>query len=272
MPLLKTVLVFGLNLLISDSVVLRGSPQLQLNTTELRWLHIPKTGTSFLNTLFHWACPGNFAPEDLGNIDYDDLGQDLVSQDGSKCPPLQCIDAAHVPLGKGCMDVSPGLKFVSMFRQPEQHKISAFHHDALYYNGPKRCKNNSVGNLSLPEYAKWVSGCQVRMMTGYGFGPGPVNVTQAIHNLHTKFAFVGLVEEWKLSVCLFHQMLGGAPDPRELQNVRIGKFHDDYNTYYDTAALDGFTDQADGALYDEVKKLFWHNIEKFGVTHESCRI
>ena len=24
----------------------------------LRWLHVPKTGSTFQNTVFHWACPG----------------------------------------------------------------------------------------------------------------------------------------------------------------------------------------------------------------------
>ena len=26
--------------------------------SEIVWLHIPKCGTSFLNTLYHYACPG----------------------------------------------------------------------------------------------------------------------------------------------------------------------------------------------------------------------
>ena len=24
----------------------------------LRWLHVPKTGSTFQNSIFHWACPG----------------------------------------------------------------------------------------------------------------------------------------------------------------------------------------------------------------------
>ena len=36
------------------------------------------------------------------------------------------------------------------------------------------------------------------------------------------FAFVGLTEEWDLSVCLFHRMFGGECHVREFLDVRPG--------------------------------------------------
>merc|ERR1719329_2110605 len=38
----------------------------------------------------------------------------------------------------------------------------------------------------------------------------------------SKFAFVGLVEEWELSLCLFHRVLGGKPLAVESEVVRVG--------------------------------------------------
>jgi hypothetical protein len=86
--------------------------------------------------------------------------------------------------------------------------------------------------------------------------------------LENDFAFVGLTGEWDLSVCLFHKMYGGKCHSREFVNVRPGSHH---SKQYDTQILGGFTDEMDGKLYERASKLFWSNVDKFGVTGQSCR-
>ena len=68
-------------------------------------------------------------------------------------------------------------------------------------------------NATLVEYAAAASGLYVDF-----FGEG--QRARALSQLR-EFAFVGLVEHWGLSVCLYHARLGGPPPiTAELANVR----------------------------------------------------
>mmetsp|Transcript_65886 Transcript_65886/g.212526 ORF Transcript_65886/g.212526 Transcript_65886/m.212526 type:complete len:283 (+) Transcript_65886:75-923(+) len=261
MALLMQVFVFGVMLQNSNGLKTSANPQLQLKPEALRWLHIPKSGTSWINTLATWGCPG--LADDKTIQGSGAFGQGWLSHNqDSMCNTSFC--ALHDAIGVGCNSLSSNHseQFVTLFRQPEQRLISGFH-DSWH---------SWAGGLfpSMKQYAKGVSGCAVRLMTGYPCGKGPINVDEALHNLHTMFAFVGLTEEWDLSVCLFHRMFGGACHPREFINVRPGGSHKPGEAY-DVAVLDGFKDEPDGILYAEANKTFWANIEKFEVTEESCR-
>merc|ERR1712151_684040 len=88
---------------------------------------------------------------------------------------------------------------------------------------------HSVDNksISLADYIKIMGGCQVRMLTDSSCSPPrdlppvqPSRVKEAIRNLDKGFAFVGITEEWELSVCLFHAMFGGQCRDREFTNTR----------------------------------------------------
>merc|ERR550514_2499518 len=107
-----------------------------------------------------------------------------------------------------------------MFRQPEQRIISGYNQNCHDVLGDK-------SNCTLTGYAKQVAGCSVKMMNGRDCGAAvPVTVdmmSSAIDRLDTGFAFVGLTEEWALSVCLFRAMFGGKCHRREFLNVRPGK-------------------------------------------------
>merc|ERR1740130_1700859 len=83
-------------------------------------------------------------------------------------------------------------------------------------------------------------------------------VELALWRLSDGFAFVGLTEEWALSVCLFHAMFGGDCHEREFLNVRPGVKHADHENY-DASVLEGWVDPYDGALYAHTAKTFWEN-------------
>merc|ERR1719221_1611184 len=65
-----------------------------------------------------------------------------------------------------------------------------------------------------------------------------------------KFAFVGLTDEWDLSICLWRAMFGGLCYGADFANTRPGP---DSKTVaggvYDTSALRGFVDDFDGELF-----------------------
>mmetsp|Transcript_73460 Transcript_73460/g.162502 ORF Transcript_73460/g.162502 Transcript_73460/m.162502 type:complete len:185 (-) Transcript_73460:111-665(-) len=175
-----------------------------------------------------------------------------------------------------------------MLRQPEQRILSAYHRHV----GP--------GELSLPhswpekepptninEYLEQQKGCAVKLLTRQisnssdtthpcmsRVSPTVEDVTRAKQQLHVEMAFVGITEEYDLSVCLFHAMFGGKCHDEEFQNLRPGAFsltHNDFGaSLYDTGELEGWHDEFDGPLYEEAKLIFQKNLDEYGVTYENC--
>lgn len=245
---------------------------LTLDVKTVAWLHIPKTGTSFANILLSYFCPE--LPENLWIDDsysdrWDRYIPKFMSKAGHKyCPSkFNLCSADHVPIYKhgSCMGWSKHFpNFVAMFRQSEQRIISGFKHNL------HDCSNKK---LSLPEYARVVAGTGVRMMNGLYPGRTGHKVTQdmvdtAIDRLETGFAFVGLTEEWALSVCLFYKMFGGKPSKRDFLDVRQGANHSDH--LYDVSGLENYTDPFDGPVYEKAKSIFWSNVARFNATRPAC--
>ena len=53
------------------------------------------------------------------------------------------------------------------------------------------------------------------------------DVEEAKRRVREDLAFIGIVEHWDLSICLFHRMFGGAIDESELKNLRPGTYDDE---------------------------------------------
>eukprot|EP00322_Chrysochromulina_rotalis_P016154 CAMPEP_0115863948 /NCGR_PEP_ID=MMETSP0287-20121206/18948_1 /TAXON_ID=412157 /ORGANISM="Chrysochromulina rotalis, Strain UIO044" /LENGTH=211 /DNA_ID=CAMNT_0003318403 /DNA_START=595 /DNA_END=1229 /DNA_ORIENTATION=- len=137
--------------------------------------------------------------------------------------------------------------------------------------------------ISELEYAKAVQGCAVRMLTrpGQSCGrpplPSNAEVTEAITRLRRRFAFVGLLEEWELSICLLHVRFGlGLCEAVEMSNTRPGPMASRSNTThrhsgYNVSVLRGFTDPYDGPLYQEAQVIFRAQLDEYNVTKELCQ-
>jgi len=163
--------------------------------------------------------------------------------------------------------------FVTMMRQPEQRMISACN----FYHCRKRAG-------SLRKYAEMNAGCAVRQLTKYyeqtcGDFSDPIatddvsvlssdDVSVAIDMLHDGFAFVGITDQWALSVCLFRVMFGGQCVASDLANVRPGE--NSSSSYYDTSELLGWVDDLDGPLYAEAARMFESAVTVYGVDASSC--
>jgi hypothetical protein len=83
------------------------------------------------------------------------------------------------------------------------------------------------------------------------------------------FKFVGLQEQWALSTCLFHAMLGGECFAVEDSSARTASYAPDIaNASFATST---FSDPSDEALYAAVVRRFNADLLAHNVSEASCR-
>ena len=97
----------------------------------------------------------------------------------------------------------------------------------------------------------------------------------AIQRLNNGFVFVGLVEEWTLTICLLHAMFGGTSmftkcSPDEFGYKLATPKSSNSTTDNASLHLDGFEDVQDERLYEEARQFFRNRLQRFNVSTESC--
>mmetsp|Transcript_155921 Transcript_155921/g.276551 ORF Transcript_155921/g.276551 Transcript_155921/m.276551 type:complete len:331 (+) Transcript_155921:47-1039(+) len=274
----------------------RGTYKMEQRTLRYySWVHVPKCG-KILSSLIRLpgACNSEFNDDLIVNKKFQSL-TNLASQDvpvpdiNKNCPGIY-TPYCHLSMGTiGMVADHSGIDNsmvqghgIIMLRQPEQRIISAyqdsFHSWPTWYyqREPK----------SIAEYAKVVNGCAVKMLTRQGRACAHSNLYQeapcgdpshparleeahmAIERLRSGFIFVGITEDWDMSVCLFHIMLGGKCHWSEFVNTNPGRSH--ANETFNTSLLDGFVDIYDGLLYEEAKRIYNENLKMYGVSPSTC--
>jgi len=160
-----------------------------------------------------------------------------------------------------------------MVREPTAHKWSAYNHFG------HRCHDNFTSFDAASQ------GTQVTMLTGQrsyglnciacGFKCEPVipDVGLAIKRMW-QMAFVGLSDEWALSVCLLHAMHGGAfgtptCSSAEFANARKSTYKNVDAAEY--AELTAAADPHDAKLYEAAQSRFKRDLALYDVTPETCR-
>lgn len=286
----------------------RTCPRPRRDRLLIAWLHIPKCGTSFGNTLFHFA--NRSLPE---NASMDAVAAEArlaAARRGHqkasirKGFPVGSVWRRRYPMAtwfrgifwlKGA-ERSPSnhhaisedvlrrfrCSLYGLFRDPVLRAESAFHHFA-----PKN-------NLTRKQYAARIVGSATKMVSGQSFGLACVaprgsaeclterpRIEVALRRLPA-FQFVGLTEQYALSICLFHATVGGPCLPVEFQNVRPG----DYNGSEAQARLRSrpvlqgdaerydFGDRVDTydwTLYAAVHHRFARALRAFNVSEDRCR-
>merc|ERR1719254_213341 len=98
--------------------------------------------------------------------------------------------------------------------------------------------------------------------------PTQVEEDEAMKRLQTGFSFVGLTEQWDLSICLFNKMFNQECQSIQFDNTRPTSTKN--STDYDTVVLNNWRDLSDGKLYDAATKMFEENLEKYGASEISC--
>jgi len=266
----------------------------------LSWLHVPKSGSSFINALVDLPGACRF-PHDI-TIDANTFGESQLANFQLQYPVSKYCPGsfsatfflgAHTGLGSAAdyvADVWEG-HGVTMIRQPEQRILSAYHHK--YHSWPLAEMDGRYPRDEL-EFAQTLQGCVTRMLTRSGSsytshvdpnwihwgGPcgGPERATskekaEAIRRL-TSFAFVGLTDKWELSMCLFHRVFGGRCRESDFVNSRHAKgdpSEPSPATHYDAESLQGWTDPDDAELYRTAVELFTARAARHNVSEESCR-
>jgi len=260
------------------------------------WLHVPKCGSSFINALVRVpeSCYG--LPEDL-EVSATSFGELHLSRFWLtfplNCPNRFVTAGGHSGTGSNSSRNYERLwkgHGVTVLRQPEQRILSAFH---------DQCHSWPVERLGSPpddpvKFAQVVQGCAAKMLTRAGNShragkrsglgalgrhwggpcgdPAPPTGEElelAKRRLREDFPFVGIQEEWELSICLFHATFGGNCHAVEFLNSRHPHQHS--ATPYDLAPLRGFQDAYDGELYAEAKAIMRERMIQYNVSVEACQ-
>jgi hypothetical protein len=247
----------------------------------MAWVHVPKTGSTFLNVLLlhPGICPSWPATKAVVSPDiFEELNASVF------CPGA--FSTTYHPVGPmghdGIGDVyeANAGRGVIMLRQPEQRLMSGYLH-VTNESRPHGWPHPEAPPENFREYADVMSGCVVKMLTRGGrairadpnvcAGPAATDAETAlaVTRLGDGFPFVGLTDEWKLSVCLFLAMFGGECRPQMLENTRPGRSRTRSNDY---AVDEDFRDWVDREVYEEGLQIFNRNLAIFGVTPESCDV
>lgn len=262
----------------------------------LAFLHVPKCGSSFVNTLLNLpgVCPG-LAENTV--LNFESYGRHFLTsfwekQNVSKiCPGLDLERAlSHVGFGDARYGARKG-HMVTFLRQPEERVISAYHDldwaivqgENLNQPGRSWSLTSNVAPRNAKDFAHRISGCATRMLTRSGYACAesdePVTaeeVALAKKRLREDFAFVGLSQQWDLSICLFSAMFKVPCHSSQFLNSRPGLrvkgfYEHGADKLYSTRVLGGFKDPDDGAVYEEAQRIFAGNLERYGVNTKMCR-
>lgn len=281
-----------------DQQDLTGAPAAPADDGEARkiaWFHPPKTATSFGATIMHYAnasLPKSEGARFLSDWQrfFRKFPQDVWFRDVLWKPAYD-----HAKVTAAVYNEFRG-HFVGLFRQPEQRLLSAFYEKGLGKGDPVLYAKRSAGvvvkelagqedgerwacwpGLPAPEIRKRdiVSRCGGRQAL-VGETPDEPDVGTALARLREGFKFVGLMEQYDLSVCLFHAMFGGECLTVEFANMRPSagpptKAPGYTTRMHDVAPLGGYTDPFDGPLYDLAARRFWQLVGLFNVSRSACR-
>eukprot|EP00040_Diaphanoeca_grandis_P019857 m.105183 g.105183 ORF g.105183 m.105183 type:complete len:425 (+) comp27627_c0_seq1:167-1441(+) len=214
------------------------------------WTHIPKTGTSFGNTVYRYACP-RLPPEAIMVSEAEAVKKAAVDSNIPKSslmklllyeyPPAKwCDNDALIKLMKGGSDTRinghQGLSKryaaagtgIIMFRSPIARFRSAFVYK--HANGMSKEKIVQLEKVkTLEEYAKFpdIAGCSTKMLLGSLCASERnitiPNVMMALDLVKRAYKFVGITDYWDVSVCLFHSQFGGTARDDSFRNVRSTK-------------------------------------------------
>jgi hypothetical protein len=247
-----------------------SSPLIETPKLPIEWLHIPKTGTSFGNTLILWACP------DLEKTLWVNAGMVLAVPDECKAKfyihPQSRKDwfiGDHTTLQNRTDDQLANV--FTFIRSPKTKIASGFHYiahvrkqsstNATTHDICSLASTTALPHLALGAQVKIIGG---EPMAGFPWFQLPSNesptgaaIKRACDRLNL-LAFVGITDFWTASICLFHKRFGGHPHAVEHINVRKGGYHS-------TGSIEraDCNDHADEALFECARVRFFAELRAF---------
>ena len=137
-------------------------------------------------------------------------------------------------------------------------------------------RRHARGRPDLYAKSRGIHGCATKMLLGRpcasdGKALLPADAERAISVLRERFAFVGLLEHWNVSVCIFHSLMmrGTPPDPAELMPTHLSPQRrraaaDGMGSFHDESSLRGFVDKYDEQIYAAASARFWADARRTG--------
>mmetsp|Transcript_38174 Transcript_38174/g.68256 ORF Transcript_38174/g.68256 Transcript_38174/m.68256 type:complete len:336 (+) Transcript_38174:70-1077(+) len=274
----------------------------------LDWIHFAKTGSSFVNAIAH--LPGTCPSVASHSLDEDTVGGGAcwLSRWFMEHCPQDCHEDQfvcprsswpHVPVSN--YSAKRG-HLVGMFRDPDQRILSGYHDEANNFAAEDyqsylieqsthqiqqsggNCTGSVVRSLAkrqLLDFAgSWKGSMTYQLIaereTASALDPRRPRVTaqdavEAARRVREGFAFVGLTEEWDLSICLFHKMFGGICRAFEFEDTRPSYAGKTADQDYNTSQLLGWHDDIDEVVYTAASEVFRRNLILFNVSHETCQ-
>lgn len=253
----------------------------------IEWLHVPKTGSSFANSLIHLpgVCPGikeftsiaegyesicpdetwkcNTSAINVGRFDHFGVDFDLSSYADKRSDSWKCT-----PEPTGGFNAAKG-RLMMFVRQPEQRFLSEWSYLA---------RLNRTAHHYLARAKVQAAGCMTKLLTQNTYGcfegtpPTKGDVKKAIARVQTGFSFIGDMDRWNLSVCLFNKMFNQKCMHSQFQNSRPTNRGGHVSTKYDTADLNGWRDPHDNAVYHAAIAIFEKNLKLYKVNDATCEI
>ena len=273
----------------SHSAVALPSAQLSANR-KLAWFHVPKCSTSIGATFGYYLKPDLQDGASMPACTDDDPCP--LSEDG--IPEVQFMKRYMLPKDElwakngnwgdhNAIDDETWQKFrghfVGLFRDPVRRAISSY----KWFGEP-------IGQ-DLQGYAHDIRGTTVRMMTGQRYGldcnwpkfpcdsgssQEPADVDKAIERL-AGFKYVGMTDEYPLSVCLFHAMFGGECRPSEFGNMRqTSRLKDQHGALDDrelsgAGPLAGLVDEEETTFFMATYDRFCTDLREWRGTQQYCK-
>ena len=184
---------------------------------------------------------------------------------------------------------------MGMFRDPDQRILSGFHDDvnnlaAIDYAeflregfGVRSCTyfGQEVPKRHILDFAEsWKGGMTYQILVEQPatqtLDPNRTRMTredaaEAARRVREGFSFVGITEEWELSVCLFHRMFGGACHAAEFVDTRPSFAGKTAHRDYDPSELLDWHDDVDAVVYATALDIFRARLLSFNVSQEACQ-
>ena len=158
-----------------------------------------------------------------------------------------------------------GLGHVAVVEARRARAESAWNHHHTK-GGGRNIKFTGASSMDAEQFANATSGCLARTLTGHGTclhsGPKAKPLLDAALARLRDLAFVGIVERWAESICLFHMQFGGRCLDVEFEHLRSQPHV--HKVPYPSAP------NVDDTIYAEAELLFSQALKKHNVTPENC--
>ena len=279
----------------TDFLIHSISMKKEINTVDdhFAWLHIEKTGTSFVNVLLHYACSN--ITEDLilrAVHPYEQVTsnhQFICATKYLRYPFLSkasnTTGAYHQSLTHDIYNYNKG-NLIALFREPKQHRISFLKHkyseviEGRAWKKFSHLRRHKPNTTSLMDMLDFLRGYETAMLLGdrnlfrknLTSSQVDLYLSEAKKRLQEGFQFIGITNRYSESVCLFNVKFGGHCKQVMFQKVNKASNHPDAFNFSkaDWGFFEKYDDYVDRQLYNYVENIFEKELKMYKISEKSC--